>query len=130
MLIDGHADERELKALASHPSLQALGLSSAEVDEILQTLCHDLMIGANPDWNTTVRLNATCQRHLLSEITDPVLQASIIQLAEDLVDADGQQHPAESAFMQRMVETWQPIPAWQMAARMSLRQRNAARKNL
>ncbi len=128
LLIDGHADRSELQTLESHPALQELGLSRRQVEGILHALCHDLMISANHDWNMTLKLNPSSQQQLLAEITDPVLQATILQLGHDLVGADGYAHPAETAFIAKMEQVWQPIPAWQLAARLALRKQPTAHR--
>lgn len=128
MLIDGHADLSEIHALERHPALLDLGLTSQLVDEVINHLCHDLMISANHEWNMTVRMTPATQQQLLAEITDPVQQATILALCEDLIAADGQQHPAESAFLDSLQNNWHPMPAWQLAARTALRAALSARQ--
>ncbi|MDD2885094.1 MAG: hypothetical protein PHT48_08640 [Dechloromonas sp.] len=128
MLIDGHADLSEIQALQRHPALLDLGLTARQVDQIINELCHDLMISANHEWNMTVRMTPSTQQQILAEITDPVQQAHLLALCEDLIAADGQQHPAESVFIDHLQHHWQPIPAWQLAARTALRAANTLRQ--
>ncbi len=127
LLVDGHADHNELKTLESHPGLRQLGLNAKQVEGILRALCHDLMIAANHDWNMTLQLSPLSQQQLLAEITDPVLQASLIQLSHDLISTDGYAHPAETAFIEAMEKAWKPIAAWQLAARVALRKHQPLR---
>lgn len=106
MLVDGHADLSEIRAMEAHPGLAPLGVTPVIFDEVLSSLCHDLMISNEHEWSMSVRLPATTQTQMLLEINDPLRQRTLNQLCATLADADGLQHPAESAFLERMRDVW------------------------
>lgn len=106
MLVDGHADQSEIRALETHPAASRLGITPAIIEKVLHELCHDLLLPTDQEWGSAVRLTAETRRLLLAEVTDAWRQASIIELCASLVQADGEVHEAETALVSALHQHW------------------------
>ncbi|WP_315650302.1 TerB family tellurite resistance protein [Roseateles aquae] len=106
MLIDGHASRVEMQALESLGLPQRLGISVAELSEVTQALCEDLMGIAETPW-TPSRLDAESLTPLLAEISDPALRSTVLQACVVIAAADSQLHEAESLLLLTALQHWQ-----------------------
>lgn len=102
LLADGHYSVTEIQALDRLKAPQRLGLGEAELKEVLDNFCQDLLVAHQGRWTGSFqRLDVGVRDLLLGEITDPELQHSLMNLCAEIAKSDG--HLAEGEIL--MIDT-------------------------
>lgn len=120
LFADGHCSAAELAVLHAPDTPTRLGLSHDTLDEVIQGFVNQLMLDTRCEWTGTGRMDAPTRDLLLSEVTDPALQARLYALAESLVRVDGHMADGERAVLDAMARRWQLTPATEKKAESAL----------
>ena len=107
LLADGHYSSVELNTLLECKAPERLGLSPAELKEVIAGFAQDLLIASHGVWTGSGRMDSHSRKALLSEVTNPDLQAHVHTIAEAIVMADGHLAEGEWAMLDTMWRTWQ-----------------------
>ena len=106
LLADGHLCKAELDVLAQQRAAEALGLSQAEMEEVVRTFCEDLMAGARTDWSDASSIDPRTLAELMAEIDDPELRLKLVKLCVSIVEADDHIADGEALVLTAAVEQW------------------------
>ncbi|MBH9575564.1 TerB family tellurite resistance protein [Inhella proteolytica] len=109
LISDGVASPREFEALAQTTAAQRLGLSDAELLEVLRTLCEDLMQPHAGSWNG--RLSEDLLLSLLDEVQDPTLRQQVLALCVAVAEADAHLADSEGHLLALAAQRWGACPA-------------------
>lgn len=104
LISDGVASPREFEALAQTGAPRQLGLSDAELLEVLRTLCEDLMQPHSGCWNG--RLSEDQLISLLDEVQDPELRQRVLSLCVAVAEADAHLADSEGQFLALAAQRW------------------------
>ena len=92
--------------LESRLPTEKLGLTPQALSRVIHEFCEDLMLASSREWTGSARLDPRTRAMLLAEITDPLLQAEVLALCEEVVAADGHVADSESAFIETLRAAW------------------------
>ena len=106
LLADGHLDAAELAVLHRLRAHEQLGLSADDLHGVVQSLCEDLLSGAEVTWADACTIDPYLQSQILAEVTDPALQAKVLALCVAVVEADAHVSEGESIVLSQAVEHW------------------------
>lgn len=106
LLADGNVTKAELDVLAQHDAYRTLGLTQAELHEVLQSFCEDLLDNARLAWSEACRIDPRSLAELMADIDDPVLRRTVLRLCLLVVDADDHVAEGESIVLNAAVEHW------------------------
>ncbi|MEO8384261.1 MAG: tellurite resistance TerB family protein [Betaproteobacteria bacterium] len=106
MLADGHLCKSELDAVNGAGIEAQLGLQPAELQTVMHTLCEDLLITANGQWEDACKVDADTLAALLEEISDPDLRSTVLRLCVTAVAADEHLADSENAFLTSVTDYW------------------------
>lgn len=88
LIADGHVCRSEIDALDQLGAAQELGLEPDAMPKIVQTLCEDLLLGADASGSLVANIDESALASLMAEVTDPSLQAKVVHLATAVAKAD------------------------------------------
>jgi uncharacterized tellurite resistance protein B-like protein len=106
LLADGSLSRVELERLERMDAPARLGLSRDDLYEVVQNCCEDLLGAPCLSWDEACRLDRETMRLLLSEIRQPALRCSVLQLCASVADADSHITDGEMAVLRAAVEDW------------------------
>lgn len=107
LLADGHLCKAELDMMSHQRAAEELGMTLAELQEIVRLFCEDLLAGARTDWSDACSIDPRTLAELMAEIDDPELRLKVIKLCVAIVDADDHIAEGESTVLTAAVEHWQ-----------------------
>ena len=105
-LADGHVSRTELSALEALEGFARLGLTRADVQQVLQHLSEDLQATAITQWGTACLLDPDTLCALMAEVTDPALQRVALDLCVAVTHADGHVADAEQSVISAAARDW------------------------
>jgi len=106
LLADGHLCKSELDVVAQQRAAEQLGLTTAELQEIVRLFCEDLQNGAGTGWSDARNIDSRTLAELMAEIEDPELRLKLIRLCVAIVEADDHIADGESTVLVAAVEHW------------------------
>ena len=106
LLADGHLSMTEVQAIDRLRVTRRLGLAPERFAHVLEGLCQDLLVAQGGPWTGSTALEPAIRRKLMGEITRPSLQANILALCQDVVDADGHLAEGESELLASLRQAW------------------------
>ncbi len=104
LLANGDIKASEWQRLADTQALERLGLQGLRWHAVLDELCQDLVAALRPGQGSLIDAQALAQ--WLDEVDDPNLQALVIDLCAQVIEADGEVHPGESLVLRTALERW------------------------
>lgn len=104
LLANGDIKAAEWQRLAETRAFERLGLQGLQWHAVMDDLCHDLMRRAQRGRDCLI--DRRMLRAWLDEIDDPALQALVVDLCADVIEADGDVHPGESLVLRSALEQW------------------------
>lgn len=104
LLANGDIKAAEWRRLAEANAFERLGLPGLQWHAVMDELCHDLMTSARPGQDC--RIDAATLQAWLGEIDDLRLQALVLELCAEVVEADGEVDPGESLVLRAALEQW------------------------
>ena len=105
-LADGHISPSELGALDRLEAAARLGLSSAEVQQVVQHLSEDLVATAYAQWGTACQIDPAVLQSLMAEVTDPALRVVTLELCAQVAQADFHVTDAEHGLVRTASRRW------------------------
>ena len=112
LLANGDIKAVEWKCLTKANAFERLGLQSPHWQTVLDDLCQDLI--ASADEAEVCRVGGPTLATWLDEIDDAGLQALLVELCVQVIEADGEIHPSESLVLRTALEQW-ALPAADLA---------------
>lgn len=106
MLADGYVGRVELDILDQLGAAERLGLSRAELHNIVHAFCEDLLVGSHSNWVDASRVDERTMLQLMADIDDPDLRLKLLQLCVQVVEADQYIAHGESAVLVAAIEQW------------------------
>lgn len=117
LLADGHCSLSELEALDRTQAARTLGLSEAALRGVLLDVCEDLLAAHRGRWTGSFQaLDAGTWSALLSEVTHPGLQRSVLVLCDQMAQADGHLTADEACLLEDLRRAWGPAEQLQAVA--------------
>lgn len=108
MLADGHLSQSEHALLDKLCAHERLGLSREAMGIVVQDLCLDLLSTSHGHWSRAARVDAHTLSALLSEVTLPNLQRTVLSLCEAVAKADPRVCEDESQIILAARQQWRP----------------------
>ncbi len=105
-LADGHVSRTELSALEALEDFARLGLSRADVHQVVQHLSEDLQATAYTQWGTACLIDPDTLCALMAEVTDPALQRTALDLCVAVAQADAHVADAEQGLIAAAARGW------------------------
>lgn len=106
MLADGGLDRSEIKALQRSHILAQLGIRELLFQRITHELCQDLQQCVSSNGSVQITLDENIMDLLFADVTAPAARIAVLRAMLDIVDADGQLAPGESALVGRAMALW------------------------
>lgn len=94
----------EWQRMAQTNAFERLGLPGLQWHVVMDDLCHDLMQSAWPGRDCLI--DGPTLQTWLDEIDDVRLQALVIELCAEAIEADGEIHPGESLVLRAALQHW------------------------
>lgn len=111
LISDGHVCRSEIEVLERLQAEQELGLAPGAFAQVVHTLCEDLLIGAYGSSSMMCSLDDATLASLLAEVSEPVLQAKVLHLADAAARADKHLADAEGLVMGAARRQWSRVDA-------------------
>ena len=112
LIADGHLSRQELEALDCCQAREELGIAPEALQDVIRTLCEDLLASASGDWAAACVLGPPQLESVLDEIRDPLLQLRVLQMCLAAISADGHVSDGESVIVRAAVERWGLAGRW------------------
>lgn len=106
LIADGHVCRSEIDALAHCGAEHELGLAPDTMLRIVQTLCEDLLLGADVSGSLLANIDDSALASLMAEVTDPMLRAKVVRLAKAVADADHHLADGEALVLAAANRVW------------------------
>lgn len=110
LVADGNYALAEIRALDRHQAAQRLGLPPAELKQVLDTFCEDLLVAANGRWTGSASMDESTRQQLLDEVQSPALRGQVVSLCQAIVRADGHEAEGEAALLDALTRAWRHKP--------------------
>lgn len=107
LLADGHLCKAELDVLAQQRAAEQIGLTPAELHDVVRLFCEELVAGARTGWSDACSIDPRTLAELMAEIDDPELRLKLIKLCVAIVEADDHIAEGESTVLVAAVEHWE-----------------------
>jgi hypothetical protein len=88
LMSDGHVGRSEIETLQRLDAPRRLGLLPSEFQQVLQTLCEDLLAAAHAGAGLTADVDAATLAALLAEVDEPKLRTLVYDLVLATARAD------------------------------------------
>jgi uncharacterized tellurite resistance protein B-like protein len=105
-IADGHFSRKELDVLEGLDAPGKLGLSRADLHQVIQHLTEDLMATAHPPWGTACQIDRGTLHSLLAEVTEPGLRLATLELCVAVANADRHVAEAEESLIDTATKRW------------------------
>lgn len=114
LIADGHVCRSEIEALEHLGAAHELGLEPGAMSRIVQTLCEDLLLGADASGSLVANIDDGALASLMAEVTDPLLRTKVVRLATAVANVDRHVADGEALVLEAASRHW---PAAQSSAR-------------
>jgi hypothetical protein len=106
LLADGNLCKSELEVLAQHGAHVQLGLSPAELHDVVHDLCQDMLASSDMAWGGSSQIDRRTLAELLGEVQDPDLQLKVLRLCVAVVETDEHLAEGESMVLAAALAHW------------------------
>jgi hypothetical protein len=106
LIADGHVCRSEFEALNGQDAAGQLGLAADELPRLVQQLCEDLLMSDPGSSTPLCRVEEATLAALMAELTDPVLQQRVLQLASAAARADAHLAEGEALVLEAARRHW------------------------
>jgi uncharacterized tellurite resistance protein B-like protein len=111
LIADGHVCRSEIDALDHLGAAHELGLQPDAMPRIIQTLCEDLLLGADASGSLLANVDDGTLASLMAEVTDPVLRGRVLRLAVAVANADLHLAEGEAFVLEAARRHWPGVEA-------------------
>jgi uncharacterized tellurite resistance protein B-like protein len=106
MIADGNVCRSEVEAIRDRGGETSLGLPPGGFSQVLQSLCEDLLNGAQAGGSLSACLDDDLLDALMRDVDDPALQSLVIEAMAAAVAADGHLADGEQVVLQALHRNW------------------------
>lgn len=106
LIADGHVSRSEVDTLDLLGAAHDLGLEPDGMPRIVQTLCEDLLLGADASGSLFANIDESALASLMAEVTDPSLRAKVVHLATAVAHADRHLSDGEALVLAAASRHW------------------------
>ena len=106
LLADGNVCKSEMEVLARHGAHAKLGLSPAELHDVVHDLCRDMLACSDMAWGGSSQIDRRTLAELLAEVQDPDLQLKVLRLCVAVVETDEHLAEGESTVLAAALAQW------------------------
>jgi hypothetical protein len=106
LIADGHVSPAELQCAHLAGAQALLRIDPGTLQEVIRTLCEDLLATTSGDWAAACRLDEDDIGAILDEVRDPLLQLQVLQACLAAVLADGHVSDGESTIVRAALARW------------------------
>jgi uncharacterized tellurite resistance protein B-like protein len=106
MIVDGHLDPSELKAMHQSGILRDTGIAEDEFDDVLQGLCEDLLATAARRCSQEIEIDARLLDALLGEVESTALRMTVMKVMLEICHADSVLDLRETLLIERAFKRW------------------------
>ncbi len=112
LLADGNLCKSELETLTRLGAHAQLGLSAADLHEVVHNLCQDLLAAGDMSWGGSSQIDSRTLAELMTEVQDPALQLKVLKLCVAVVETDDHVAEGESAVLTAALTHWGLPQVW------------------
>lgn len=106
LLVDGNLCKSELEVLAQHGAHVQLGLSRAELHDVVHDLCQDMLDAHEMAWGGSSQIDRHTLGELLGQVQDPDLQLKVLRLCVAVVETEEHMAEGESRVLAAALAQW------------------------
>ena len=106
LISDGHVCRSEYDRLQQVGAEHALGLEPQLLPHIVHTLCEELMSSGHVGASLMAQVDDSTLAALMAEISDPVLQRTVLRLSLAAAGADGHLADGETLVLDAVRRHW------------------------
>ena len=106
LMADGTVDQSETRLLERQGTIRRLGLSYEQFDKMFYEFAEDMLTKAHRLSSGMLELDAKSTNRILDEISDPVLQKSVLRIMLDIVNADRRLTAGEATLIAQALRNW------------------------
>lgn len=106
LVADGTVSRGELSSLVRFGLYQRLGLSSQEMQKVLEDCARDLYEFGVPAWDHSGGLHPLVVQCVLDDITDPQMRSEIFRICWAVAESDSPLSNAEQAVLKLTSAQW------------------------
>jgi len=125
LISDGHVCSSEFEILKKLDAERELGLEPHLLPHIVRTLCEELLLGGYATGSLMDNVDDSTLASVMTEISDPALQRTVLRLSLAAARADGHLADGETVVVEGARHHWQLVDAQESSAATSTR-RHAA----
>jgi len=119
-LADGDLSPIEVETLEEIDAYGQLGLHPIQMQEVIRNLCHDLLDQARITQAQICAIAPESMQQMMSEVDDPQLRLTLLQLCVSVIEADERIEAGESLVLLAALEHWGLKPALHEASSTAL----------
>lgn len=109
LVSDGHVCSSEFDILKQLGTERELGLEPQLLPHIVHTLCEELLLGDYATGSLLDNVDDSTLASLMAEISDPVLQRTVLRLSLAVARADGHLADGETVVVKAARRHWQLV---------------------
>ena len=109
LIADGHVSSSEFDILRQLGAEHALGLEPRLLPHIVHTLREELLQGGDTTGSLMDKVDDSTLASLMAEVSDPVLQRTVLRLALAAARADGHLADGEAKVLQAAQQHWKLV---------------------
>ena len=109
LISDGHVCSSEFDILKQLGAERELGLEPHLLPHIVHTLCEELMLGGYTTGSLMDNVDDSTLASLMAEVSDPVLQRTVLRLALAAARADGHLADGETTVVRAAQHHWKLV---------------------
>ena len=109
LISDGHVCSSEFDILRQLGAERELGLEPHLLPHIVHTLCEELLLGGYATGSLMDNVDDSTLASLMAEISDPVLQTTVLRLSLAAARADGHLADGEAVVVAAARHHWQLV---------------------
>jgi len=106
LISDGHVCKSEFDILKQLGAERELGLEPLLLPHIVQTLCEELLLGGCATGSLLASVDDSTLASLMAEVSDPVLQRTVLRLSLAAARADGHLADGEAVVLEAARHHW------------------------
>lgn len=116
LISDGHVCSSEFDVLRQLGAEHALGLEPRLLPHIVHTLCEELLLGGYTAGSLMDNVDDSTLASLMAEVSDPVLQRTVLRLALAAARADGHLAEGEATVVKAAQHHWKLVDGMESIA--------------
>jgi len=125
LISDGHVCSSEFDILKQLGAERELGLEPQLLPHIVHTLCEELLLGGYETGSLMANVDDSTLASLMAEISDPVLQRTVLRLSLAAARADGHLDDGEAMVVEAARHHWRLFDGEESTAQKPAHRRTA-----